>query len=281
MATFAIGDVQGCYGDLMRLIERIQFDPARDQLWFCGDLVNRGGQSLEVLRFIHGLGERATVVLGNHDLHLIAEGCKPAERQQKRNTELQAVLSAEDGPQLIHWLRHRKLLHYDEHLNFVMVHAGLAFQWTLGGAQAQARAVERALQGNQPEQFLERMYGNKPRAWNAQLKGLMRLRAAVNVLTRMRYCNVRGEIAFEAKGAPGTQPAGYYPWFEVPGHKPRKYRVVCGHWSGLGRFQGMGVYGIDTGCVWGGALTALRLDCEEPEFIAVKSSRPRSAADGD
>lgn len=281
MATFAIGDVQGCYDELRRLIDRIQFDPARDQLWFAGDLVNRGGKSLEVLRYIKALGDRAIVVLGNHDLHLVAESVKPVEKQQRRNAELQAVLSAEDGPELLEWLRHRQLMHYDEGLNFLLVHAGLAPQWTLNGAIAQARAVERALRGNDPRQFLERMYGNKPKAWTRELKGLLRLRAAVNVMTRMRYCNVRGEIAFESKGAPGTQAPGYYPWFEVPGHKPRRFRVVCGHWSGLGRFQGMGVYGIDTGCVWGGSLTALRLDGEEPEFIAVPSGRPKSATDGD
>lgn len=274
MAVYAIGDIQGCYDLLRRLLDQIAFDPAVDRLWFVGDLVNRGGQSLEVLRYIHSLGDCATVVLGNHDLHLIAEQFKPAERRQK-NPELRAVLEAEDGPMLLEWLRLRPLMHHDPDLNFAMVHAGIDPRWTLSTAMNSARLVEAALAKEEPGQLLTRMYGNRPRAWDRKLKGGIKLRTVINVFTRMRYCNSRGEIAFEAKGTPGTQPEGYYPWFEVPGHKPRDFRVVCGHWSTLGRFAGLGVYAIDTGAVWGGALTALRLDLPEPQFIAIPSDRPR------
>ncbi len=274
MSTYAIGDVQGCYDTLRRLLERLKFDPAADRLWFTGDLVNRGGQSLETLRFIRDLGESALSVLGNHDLHLIAESVKPTERRQK-NVDLRRVLEAPDGQELIDWLRQRPLLHTDTALRFVMVHAGLSPQWTLQRARIEAERVEKELRGKDYKNILLRMYGDRPRGWSRRLKGFDRTRAAINAFTRMRYCDTRGQVSFESKGAPGTQLAGYYPWFEVPGHKPREFRVVIGHWSALGRFQGMGVYGVDTGCVWGGKLTALRLD-DEPEFIAVDCAQPRS-----
>jgi len=281
MPIYAIGDVQGCYDDLQRLLEKLRFDPALDSAWFAGDLVNRGGQSLETLRLVRSLGPRTVVVLGNHDLHLIAEASKSPEKQQRRNTELQAVLTAEDGPEIVRWLRHQKLAHYDPQLDVMMVHAGIAPQWTVNAALAQASSVERMLQGPQSGEFLARMYGNKPKAWTRELKGTMRARAVINALTRMRYCNVKGEICFEAKGAPGTQPPGFYPWFEVPGHRARKTKIVFGHWSTLGCLSGMGVYGIDSGCVWGGSLTALRLDAEEREFISIASARPKVNDSGD
>jgi bis(5'-nucleosyl)-tetraphosphatase (symmetrical) len=280
LSTYAVGDVQGCYDSLQRLIERLRFDPARDRLWFTGDLVNRGGQSLETLRFIRSLGPAAVAVLGNHDLHLVAESVKQQERRQK-NADLRRVLDAADGEELIAWLRHRPLLHVDTDLRFVMVHAGLSPQWNLERARIEAERVERELRDKDFKNVLLRMYGDKPRGWSRRLKGLDRTRAAINVFTRMRFCDTQGQLNFEAKGAPGTQPPGYYPWFEVPGHKPREFRVVTGHWSALGRFEGMGVYGTDTGCVWGGALTALRLD-DQPEFISVTSAqRGGDDVDGD
>lgn len=274
MSTYAIGDVQGCYDTLMRLVQRLAFDPAHDRLWFTGDLVNRGGQSLETLRYIRGLGDAAVCVLGNHDLHLVAESVKATERRQK-NQDLKRVLEAEDGPELIDWLRQRPLLHVDTSLGFMMVHAGLSPQWSLQRAQIEAERVEKELRGKDYRSTLLRMYGDRPGGWSRRLKGLDRTRATINVFTRMRYCDPRGQIAFESKGAPGTQAPGFYPWFEVPGHKPREQRVVAGHWSALGRFQGMGVFGLDTGCVWGGKLTALKLQAE-PEFIAVDCAQPKS-----
>ncbi|MBS0431541.1 MAG: symmetrical bis(5'-nucleosyl)-tetraphosphatase [Proteobacteria bacterium] len=269
MSTYAIGDVQGCYPELQRLLERLKFDPAADTLWFCGDLVNRGGESLEVLRLVHGIGERCIVVLGNHDLSLLAVAQRSAEAQGHVNPDLRRVLQAEDGPVLIDWLRAQKLIHHDEALDFTLVHAGIAPSWAPKQALRIGNEVERALRGPQHRALLARMFGNRPARWSSKLHGHDRLRAAINVLTRMRYCDVRGRIDFDAKGAPGTQRAGLYPWFSVPGGKPRDTRIVCGHWSTLGRFAGLGVYAIDTGCVWGGQLTALRLDEEEPRFIAV------------
>jgi bis(5'-nucleosyl)-tetraphosphatase (symmetrical) len=273
MAIYAIGDLQGCYDTLVRLLERLRFDQKLDSLWFCGDLVNRGGQSLETLRFIKGLGESATCVLGNHDLHLLAERVKPPERRQ-RSAELKAVLDAPDSDELLDWLRFRPVFHFDEKLNFAMVHAGIAPLWTLGTARAQAQVVQKALRADDYGNVLMRMYGDRPRGWTRELKGMNRLRACINAFTRMRFCDVKGNVAFEAKGMPGTQPPGYYPWYEVPGHKPRNFRVVCGHWSTLGKFMGLGVYCLDTGCVWGRSLTALRLDAAEPEFISVNSTLP-------
>ena len=274
MAVYAIGDVQGCHDRQQALVERLQFDPANDRLWFVGDLVNRGGQSLETLRYIKSLGDAAVAVLGNHDLHLLAQEVKPA-KQRQRNPDLARILEAEDARDLLDWLRHRPLLHHDPELKFVAVHAGIAPQWTLEQAKARAKQVEDELRGPNWKGVIQRMYGNEPRAFSRRLKGIRRTRAIINTFTRMRYCDTRGSINFEAKGLPGTQPPGYYPWFEVPGGKPRDYKMVTGHWSALGRFQGMNLWCIDTGCIWGGKLTALRLDVDEPEFIAVEG-RPDS-----
>lgn len=274
MATYAIGDIQGCYDELQQLLEKIRFDPARDKLWFCGDLVNRGGQSLAVLRLVHSFGDRAITVLGNHDLSLLAIAERDHGEQHKVNSELREVLFAPDRDVLLDWLRAQPLLHVDRSLKFMLVHAGLAPRWTIEGAERAAREVEQRLRTEHSRRLLKAMFGNKPDLWSPRLQGIERLRASINVLTRMRYCDARGRIAYNEKGAPGTQKPGLYPWFEVPGQKPRDIRIVCGHWSTLGRFQGMGVYAIDGGCVWGGELIALRLDCEEPEFFAIKSKRP-------
>ncbi len=280
MATYAIGDVQGCYDSLLRLLDRLKFSEATDTLWFCGDIVNRGGQSLETLRFIKKLGDAAIVVLGNHDLHLLAERVKPPERRQ-RSAELKSVLDAPDANELLEWLRFRPLLHHCEKLNFVMVHAGLSPFWTLTIAKAQAQIVQKAIQADDYGNLLMRMYGNRPRGWTKELKGLNRLRASINTFTRMRYCDVKGNIDFEAKGMPGTQAAPNYPWYEVPGQKPRSFKLVFGHWSMLGKFEGCGVYCLDTGCVWGRTLSALRLDVPEPEFISVASTLPPREIRGD
>jgi bis(5'-nucleosyl)-tetraphosphatase (symmetrical) len=274
MAVWAIGDIQGCYDELARLIERLRYDPSRDSLWFCGDLVNRGGQSLEVLRLVKSLGERTIVTLGNHDLSLLAVGARSEQDQAKVNPELRAVLFAEDREVLLDWLRRRPLLHADRQLGTMMVHAGLAPSWDVGRAESVAREIEARLRADDHKRLLRQMFGNKPDTWSARLRGVDRLRAGINVLTRMRYCDVRGRIAFSEKGVPGTQRPGNYPWFSVPGMARRDLRIVCGHWSTLGRFAGLGVYAIDTGCVWGGALTAMRIDAEEPEFVVLKSDRP-------
>ena len=273
MATWAIGDVQGCHDELIRLIDKLRFDPAQDTLWFCGDLVNRGGQSLAVLRTIKALGDRAIVVLGNHDLSLLAVSERKREDQARVNPELREVLFAPDRDELIGWLRGRKLVHADRGLGFLLVHAGLFPRWTTQQAEEIAREIEDKLHGDGHRRLLKQMFGNKPDLWTPKLRGTDRWRAGINVFTRMRFADVRGRIAFADKGAPGTQRPGLYPWFEIPGHVKRDLKVVCGHWSTLGRFAGLGVHAIDTGCVWGGWLTAMRLDAEEPEFVTIKSDR--------
>ena len=261
MATYAIGDVQGCYDTLQRLLEKIRFDPVADRLWFCGDLVNRGGQSLETLRLVHSLAIHSTVVLGNHDMSLLAIAQRQESDQRRVNADLQRVLFAEDRDVLIDWLRQQKLLHVDHSLGFALVHAGLAPKWTIKIAEARAHEVEAQLRSDGYRKALKNMYGDKP-AWSPKLTGSDRFRAIINTFTRMRYCTPAGRIGFDNKGRPGTQQAGLYPWFEVPGHAPRELPVVCGHWSTLGLFMGLGVYCIDTGAVWGGKLTALELGPE-------------------
>ncbi|HLI17236.1 MAG TPA: symmetrical bis(5'-nucleosyl)-tetraphosphatase [Rhodanobacteraceae bacterium] len=278
MAIYAIGDVQGCYPELQRLLERLHFDPASDRLWFCGDLVNRGGESLEVLRLIYGLRDQSVVTLGNHDLSLLAIAEREPEARARTNPDLRRVLEAGDSSILLEWLRGQSMLQHDPGLRFTMVHAGLAPTWTLKQAQHVAREVERTLRGPGHRALLQRMFGNRPSRWSSKLHGHDRLRAAINIFTRMRYCDAQGRIEFDAKGRPGSQRAGLYPWFEVPGVKSRDTRIVCGHWSTLGRFAGLGIYAIDTGCVWGGQLTALRLDGEEPRFIAVDAEPHRKRA---
>jgi bis(5'-nucleosyl)-tetraphosphatase (symmetrical) len=268
MAIWAIGDLQGCYDTTQRLLERLRFDPAVDRLWFCGDLVNRGGQSLETLRLVHSLRDQAAVVLGNHDLSLLAIGERREEEQRKVNPDLQRVVLAEDRDALLGWLRRQKLAHVDRSIGWMMVHAGLAPKWTTQMAERHAREVEERLQSDQYARLLRNMYGDGP-AWNPRLGGVDRQRAIINVFTRMRYCSPRGRISFEDKGVPGTQPAGLYPWYEVPGRAERDLRIVCGHWSALGLFLGHGVHAIDTGAVWGGKLTALQLDTDELRVVQV------------
>lgn len=268
MTIYAIGDVQGCHDELSKLLDAIRFDPAIDKLWFCGDLVNRGGQSLEVLRLVKSLDAHSTVVLGNHDLSLLAISVRREDEQQRANNDLRRILFAPDHEELLQWLRQRPLFHLDESVGFAMVHAGLAPRWTLKLARARAAEVERRLRGDDYRRLLKSMFGDRPNGWSKKLTGEDRSRAIINVLTRMRYCDMRGCIDFNSKGKPGTQKPGFYPWFEVPGHAPRELPVVCGHWSTLGLMRGMGVYAIDTGAVWGGKLTALALE-PEPRLIQI------------
>lgn len=258
MTTWAIGDLQGCYDPLQRLLEKIRFDTARDRLWFCGDLVNRGGKSLETLRLVHSLDVHSTVVLGNHDLALVAIHARKDREKRKVNPDLERVLIADDRDRLIDWLRHRPLIHVDHGLSWVLVHAGLAPKWNESIAENRAHEVERVLRGKNYKRLLRGMFGDRPQ-WSPKLRGIERYRAIINIFTRMRYCSTEGKVAFDCKGAPGTQRAGLYPWFETPGRKLPEHRLVFGHWSTLGLLQGYGIHGIDTGCVWGGKLTALEL----------------------
>ncbi len=262
MAHYAIGDLQGCHAEFMALLERLRFDPARDRLWLTGDLVNRGPDSLAVLREVHALGRAVTVVLGNHDLHLLALAYAP-KTAKRREPELAAVLEARDAPELLEWLRARPLLHRDDALGWTLIHAGLPPQWTLDQAEACARQVEDALRDDAPG-LLSDMYGNEPDRWSPGLAGMDRLRFTVNCLTRLRFVDRKGRLLLAYKGTVADAPAGSLPWFRHPERATRGDRLVFGHWSALGYLAEPGLRALDTGCVWGGALTAVRLDREAP-----------------
>ncbi len=258
MATYAIGDLQGCYDDLLRLLDKIKFNPHSDQLWFVGDLVNRGPKSLECLRFIKSLGPSAITVLGNHDLHLLAIAHK-IKKPRKKELSLNAILHAEDCDELLHWLRYRPLLHYQE--PYYLVHAGIAPQWDLETAKKMAREVEMQLQDDDRYlKLLEKMYGDTPDRWSDTLTGYKRLRYILNAFTRMRFCYENGALDFENKDPPGVQPKELIPWFDMPKRHQSSHRIIFGHWSNLGYFEKNNCYCIDTGCLWGGQLTALRLE---------------------
>jgi bis(5'-nucleosyl)-tetraphosphatase (symmetrical) len=258
MAVYAIGDIQGCFDELQALLELIHFSPQHDQLWFAGDLVNRGPKSLETLRFIKGLGKHAVSVLGNHDLHLIAAAHGHPIKSDDHT--LNEILNAPDRIELINWLRQQPLLHHDAALGYTMIHAGLPPQWDLKLARQCAQEVEAMLRSNNVVDFIGHMYGNKPRRWSDKLNGWKRMRFTVNCLTRLRFCDDKGRLELKYKGPPGSQPAEFRPWFELAERKSRDLNIVFGHWSTLGKRDDPGVFPLDTACLWGGELTALRLD---------------------
>ncbi len=257
MSRHAIGDIQGCCDELRSLLARIGFAADRDRLWLVGDLVNRGPRSLEVLRFVRSLGDNAVVVLGNHDLHLlaIACGCRPA----RRSDTLDEILRAPDRDALLEWLATRPLAHFEA--GDLLVHAGVVPQWTVETTLALAREVEFALR-HEPRKLFEHMYGDEPDHWSAGLEGTDRLRFAINVLTRMRVCTVEGRINLRMKGKPPAPGSPWLPWFDVGNRGTRGTRIVFGHWSALGLILREDVIGLDSGCVWGGTLTAVDLDGE-------------------
>lgn len=267
MAIYAIGDLQGCLDDLKALLDKIDFREDRDKLWFVGDLVNRGPRSLESLRFVKALGSRAQTVLGNHDLNLLAVAY--AGRKPKRKDTLDDILAAPDREELLTWLRHQPLLVHSRKHDFTMVHAGLPPQWTLSEAKQRAREVEAVLQGKDYAHFLKAMYGDRPECWSESLTGLERLRFITNCFTRLRYCTADGRLDLEAKSPPGQQHPGLLPWFDVPGRRTAQEAIVFGHWSTLGEVDTPNVYGIDTGCVWGGTLSALRIGKQGLRMIRV------------
>ena len=259
MATYAIGDIQGCYDSLQRLLELIQFDPAQDRLWLAGDLVNRGPDSLAVLRFAKQLEDVATVVLGNHDLHLLA--VHMGGHTLKSKDTLQAIFDADDGEQLLQWLRHQPLLHCER--NWCMTHAGLPPQWSIEQAQQLAREVEHVLRSDDAASFLAAMYGNQPDCWQDDLEGIDRQRSIVNYLTRMRFVDAQGRLNLDAKEGVGKAPDGFAPWFSYP-RQSAGTRLLFGHWAALeGRTDCHDIFALDTGCVWGGQLSALRLDDQQ------------------
>lgn len=269
MATYAIGDLQGCHAELQDLLALTGFNSQRDRLWLVGDLVNRGPASLEVLRFVKGLGDRATVVLGNHDLHLVlrAEGLG---RESKDDT-LAPILAAPDCDELMAWLRGLPLFHVEG--EYAMVHAGLLPQWSVAQALELSGEVSAALSKKKKyTDFLENMWGSKPDRWQDDLQGWDRLRVIVNAMTRMRFCNADGVMEFQAKGKPENAPPGYMPWFAVPQRASLTHTLVCGHWSALGLRMEDKLLALDTGCLWGGQLTAVRL--EDRKVFQVPSRQP-------
>ncbi len=267
MALYAIGDVQGCNTELGELFAAINFSADRDRVWFVGDLVNRGPESLQVLRRIRSLGAAATVTLGNHDLHLLAVAMGHA--RQRSDDTLDDVLAAPDRDALLGWLLERPLLYEDEELNLALLHAGLPPQWDIATARRCAREFERTLR-QRPKWLFERLYGDVPDQWNEDLDGADRLRFIANCFTRLRFVDADGRLALKAKGAPKkAQTKSLIPWFDAARARWHGSRIVFGHWSTLGFFTNANVIALDTGCVWGGKLTALRLDVTDATPVQV------------
>lgn len=259
MATYAVGDVQGCLDPLLRVLDAAHFDPRVDRLWLVGDLVNRGPDSLGTLRFVRELGPAALAVLGNHDLHLLAVAL--TARAPRRKDTFEGILAAPDRDELLDWLRRCPLVHHDPELDAVMVHAGIPFQLSLADALACSREVEAVLAGPEPEAFLKQMYGNEPAIWDAGLRGVDRLRAIVNIFTRMRFMDQVGRLDFDAKEGAAEAPPGCYPWFERLHPDFARRRILFGHWAALeGKGTPANCLALDTGCCWGRCLTLLRLD---------------------
>ncbi len=275
MALYCIGDVQGCNAALGRLLERIDFSASRDTLFLLGDLVNRGPDSAGVLRRLMALDGAARCLLGNHDLHLLAVA--HGVRKPHRNDTVADILSAPDRDSLLHWLRHQRLAMM--HGDVLMVHAGVLPEWRATDVLALAAEVEAVLQGPDLGDFLPQMYGNKPARWKHDLLGTDRLRVIINALTRLRFCDARGKMEFDAKEGADAAPPGFMPWFDVPGRHTADVTVAFGHWSTLGWLGRADVVALDSGCVWGGSLSALRLgSAGAHELIQVKC--PQAMAPG-
>lgn len=271
MANYVIGDVQGCLDSLLKLLEKMQFDAQTDVLWFAGDLVNRGPRSLDTLRFVKNLGGSAHTVLGNHDLHLLALWCESGRTHE--SDTIAEVVNAADGEELVDWLRRQPLaLALPAPGNALLAHAGILAQWSFSEALALSGEVQRVLSGPNWKAFMAELYGNKPNRWHPALEGFDRLRFIVNVFTRMRMVREDGKIDFKYKLEPADAPPDLKPWFEFAREFPGEGPIVFGHWSTLGQLKNKAGYCLDTGCVWGGQLTALRL--EDEEIIQVDSVEP-------
>jgi bis(5'-nucleosyl)-tetraphosphatase (symmetrical) len=277
MARYAIGDVQGCHDELQELLTRLHFRPDRDQLVFVGDLVNRGPQSLQVLRFVRSLGAGARSVLGNHDLHLLAHHFIP-ERKLHRGDTFQAILDAPDRESLMQWLLDLPLAIHDAGRNELVVHAGLVPQWSAADAAGHGARASRALRED-PRGFLGDMYGNEPDTWRDDLKKKERLRFTINVLTRLRFCTAQGRVDLKLKGAPSDTPGPFAPWFSHVHRRSAGTRVIFGHWSTLGLLRTDRLLALDTGCVWGGALTAANLDDPQEPPMSLACSAHQKPGD--
>ena len=272
MAIYAIGDIQGCYDPFRRLLDEIDFDPAADTLWLVGDLVNRGPKSLKTLRFVHSIRESVVTVLGNHDLHLLAVHAG-ATSNGNRFRSFRKLLAADDADELCEWLRHRPLAHYDRKLKSLLVHAGTYPSWTVKKTLARAAEVETVLQSDDHVDLLARMYGNTPGKWSGKLSGYKRLRFIINCLTRMRVITADGFLNLTFSGSPWRARKGLQPWFEADDPAWTGTRIVFGHWSALGLLVLPDLVALDTGCVWGRQLTAVRLDKRRPRVVQVEGQR--------
>ena len=272
MATYAIGDVQGCYDELMDLVALVDFDPSIDRFWFTGDLIDRGPKSLDVLRYVKGLGHAAVTVLGNHDLSLIAAAAGHRRRSKRTKRDgIDEVLEADDAAELVDWLRHRPLVHHER--GHLLIHAGVLPAWSADDVLARASEVERALRSDEWRELCANMYGDEPRAWQESLAGWERVRLTINSCTRMRFCALDGSLDLEANGTVASAAPGLTPWFRVNGRAAGDATIVCGHWAMLGLHIEPNVFHLDSGCVWGGALTALRI--EDREIFQVPSRQRR------
>jgi len=269
VALYAVGDLQGCADEFEELLARLEFDPAHDRLWLVGDLVNRGPRSLEALRRAAALGDAVTAVLGNHDLHLLALARGNA-RWREGDQTLQPILEAPDRERLLDWLQRQPLLHEDPALGITIIHAGLAPQWDIALARDCARQLEAQLRGTASGDLFAHMYGNEPDIWCDDLDGWDRLRFIINAFTRLRVCDERdGRLLLKFKAGPDSLPAHALPWFRIPWRRSSGARIVFGHWSAQGYVNENGVLGLDTGCVWGGTLTAQRLDAPASKPVQV------------
>lgn len=268
MAVYAIGDIQGCYDPFRHLLDELAFDPNSDTLWLTGDLVNRGPKSLKTLRFVKSLGDSVITVLGNHDLNLLALAAGQVSSKRRFET-LGKILGATDRDELLDWLRHRPLAHYDETLDTLMVHAGTHQDWDVGTTLKRAAEVEASLQEND-ETLLGKMYGNEPTAWSDKLTGYKRLRFIINCLTRMRMLTNQGHLNLLHSGSPVPVRKKFVPWFDYENRATADTRIVFGHWSALGLIVLPKLLSLDTGCVWGRQLTAVRLDKKKPRVTQVE-----------
>jgi bis(5'-nucleosyl)-tetraphosphatase (symmetrical) len=262
MTIYAVGDLQGCLQPLQTLLSHVKFNVDKDKLWIAGDMVNRGPESLKVLRYLYHLRDNLEVVLGNHDLHLLAVAA--GHRKASPSDTLDEILTAKDRDTLLEWIRQQSLLHHDEQLGYTMVHAGIPPQWSLTDAIQYAKEVESVIQGNKINKYLKNMYGNVPDRWDDQLKGKERWRLITNYLTRMRFCTHTGKLELNTKAGVDSAPIGYLPWFEHEKRKTSEDKIIFGHWAALeGKADNKNIFAIDTGFVWGGQLTLMRLDDEK------------------
>lgn len=272
MSIWVIGDIQGCYETLARLLDKINFEPASDQLWLTGDLVNRGGQSLETLRLIHQLRSSVTTVLGNHDIHLLAQDCR-LPHGGSQNPEFEAIFKAHDRENLIKWLNKRPLLYQHKSSQHLLVHAGLLPKWKVRDALSMAHEVESILRSKRRKKYFNKVYARHSIGLVPGLGVWRRMRLATNVFTRMRFANARGQLDLKSSGPPGSQKKGFKPWYEAKTIRKKKWTVLFGHWAALGLYQGNNVICLDSGCVWGGKLTAMRL--EDRKVVQINYKKPR------